>query len=150
MPLPSTGILGDGNGLTITMVLAIAYLYTPEHFAETVAQERSLKLKHQLVIMGCRISAYWIVHLIVDYIAFLASVVVCAVPMFLFGIAPFTGYHTPELVALLVTFPFAILAFSYAFAFAFSANAAEIFMARRIFLLEMGLSTLRPWTKIQG
>lgn len=69
-PFPVTaleeGVLSAAAGTTSSILFAIAYMMVSNSLIQNIIGERKRNVKHQMVISGVSIPAYWLSHYIVD------------------------------------------------------------------------------------
>jgi ATP-binding cassette subfamily A (ABC1) protein 1 len=69
-PFPVTaiesGVINAAAGTTSSILFAIAYMMVSNSLVQNIIAERRRNVKHQMIISGVSIPAYWMSHYIVD------------------------------------------------------------------------------------
>ena len=66
------------TGILFAIVLLLGWAFIPAAFVEFIVRERQLGVKHQLLISGTSIFAYWLSNLIFDLLLSVISLVLIA------------------------------------------------------------------------
>jgi len=125
-PLPVSNS-GEGreqakNGELMASFIAVAFSLIPASIIIFIVQERETNLKHQQVITGVSLTAYWTANSVIDT---LKGLIPCAISLgliYIFDIGLEEGW------ILMVIYCFTIIPFTYAMSFLFSKeNVAQTF-----------------------
>ncbi|CAE8744011.1 unnamed protein product [Polarella glacialis] len=117
-------------GIMAGVMVMAAFAFVPAGITSFVVLEKEKDVKHQLVISGCSIPAYWLSNLLFD-------VAVGVIPV-IGALIVFSGYNVTSIVtepglsgaiALLLMFLPAAAGFSYLFSFAFSKAGTSLMVA---------------------
>lgn len=108
------------DGFITVLLFALAYAFIPASMIVYIIKEREFNAKHQQLISGVNIYAYWLTNFIVDYIKYLIPALVTFALLFIFDVTFYTdGMKALMSLLLLLTFGWAMIAFVYVFSFAF-------------------------------
>ncbi|KAH9296106.1 hypothetical protein KI387_039694, partial [Taxus chinensis] len=119
---PSTRNFGrDLDAFSAAIIVNIAFSFIPSSFAVPIVKEREVKAKHQQIISGVSILAYWISTYVWDFISYLLPASLAMFFFYVFGLEQFVGRHNfgPTLFMLLGYGP-AVAASTYALTFFFT------------------------------
>lgn len=150
-PLPTTtnqnNILSNYNTDLVVTFILLAIPFIPAAFATYVVREREVKAKHQQVVSGISIPAYWMSTYIWDWVSYQPTVW-----MFIILIASFpntdelagiTNHALGRTIGLLQLFGGAIAGFSYLTSFCFQTpSGAQIALIFIVFILGLILSII--------
>ena len=107
-PLPSTSRQRTlFNGLLVfaaSLIIIIAFAYVASNTALFIVKEREVAAKHQQIISGVSVAAYWVANFLFDYVAFLLPAVLAIVLCAAFGIQEFVSSESHRVNALLLNF----------------------------------------------
>ncbi len=126
-PLPETyeeqNIHEIGNGFVAATFIMIAFCFIPASFASFVVKEREVHAKHQQIISGVGLSAYWLSTWTWDVLSYIPTAVLVIAMMWAFQIGAYTtNSGGSAVVAVLFLFGPAASAFTYIISFAFSSH----------------------------
>ena len=146
-PLPSTYVeksfLEDFNvNLVVTFIL-LAIPYVPAAFATFVVREREVKAKHQQLVSGVSIPAYWLAAFLWDNFSYQLTVWLIVILIAIFPkTESLSGTDTVgATIGLLILFGGAISGFSYLISFLFSTpSGAQIAVIFIVFVLGLILT----------
>ena len=126
------------NGLFVfvaSLIIIIAFAYVASNTALFIVKEREVSAKHQQIISGVSITAYWVANFIFDYCAYLLPAVIAIILCRIFNIQEFMSPAASRLPALLLNFflfGFASITSTYILCFIFknpaSAQSAVLFI----------------------
>lgn len=140
-PLPLTyeamsrEIANKGNMISNTLVVAFALI--PAGVICFVVREREDNLKHQQIISGVSLLAYWTANSVIDI---LKSLVPCAAGI---GLIYAFGIDLPDAWILILVYAFTIIPFTYATSFLFAKeNVSQIATLMLHFLCGVVLSPI--------
>jgi ABC-type multidrug transport system fused ATPase/permease subunit len=122
-PFQTTNVLA-AQGFAITQVLLLSLAFVTPAFIQFVVREREVKAKHQQLISGVSIPAYWAANAAFDLASYLLPFILALVTLNAFGASALLTTARdvlPALLALLAAYGLAGAAFSYALSHAFSA-----------------------------
>lgn len=71
------------SGLGISFAFSIGMSFIPASIVTYITKERETQVKHQQIISGMSISAYWLSNLLVEYIKYLVPCIIC--PLIAYG-----------------------------------------------------------------
>ncbi|XP_024027117.1 ABC transporter A family member 1 [Morus notabilis] len=81
----------DLDAFSAAVIASIAFSFVPASFAVSIVKEREVKAKHQQLISGVSILAYWASTYIWDFISFLFSFSFAIILFNIFGLDQFIG-----------------------------------------------------------
>jgi ATP-binding cassette subfamily A (ABC1) protein 3 len=93
-----------------------------------IVKERETNSKHQQIVSGVSVYAYWLSNLLIDVAQVLDPMHLLRISILIFGVDAFTDHDRYSMVwALVILYGPAIMAFTYATSFLFkSAESAQI------------------------
>jgi ATP-binding cassette subfamily A (ABC1) protein 3 len=101
------------NGAIVSNTLVIAFALVPASVISFIVREREDSLKHQQLISGVSLTAYWLSNSVMDIVK---SLVPCAIGI---GLIFAFGVDLPYAWLLMLIFSFTIIPFTYATSFFF-------------------------------
>ena len=118
----------------ISKLIISSYILLSTLFLGHHVMERELYVKYVMVVMGCKISAYWLGNFIFDFLMFILSFIVMTIVIFASDLFIFTNiYNTFSFV--LITFGLSLILFAYVISFIFrSYHAAAHFFPLIVFM----------------
>lgn len=127
-PLPQTysqeSKAATADAFVVSLFCMIAFCFVPASFAVFVVREREVKAKHQQVISGASLSAYWTSTFLFDTLSYLPTALLVIASMYAYGIDAYTKGDSAGAVALvLILFGPAIAAFTYCISFLFVSHS---------------------------
>ena len=137
LPLPyaTMNMQNSKNGGMVASALVIAFALVPASIISFIVKEREDSLKHQQLISGVSMLAYWLSNAVVDVIKCLIPTVLAIIFLPAFNITLPYGW------LLILLYGFSIIPFTYATSFIFNAeNLAQIATLMLHFLLGVVLS----------
>ncbi|XP_020526672.1 ABC transporter A family member 1 isoform X2 [Amborella trichopoda] len=81
----------DLDAFSAAIIVSIAFSFIPASFAVPIVKEREVKAKHQQLLSGVSILAYWISTFVWDFISFLFPMSLAIVLFYIFGLHQFVG-----------------------------------------------------------
>ena len=146
-PLPFTfqqqAVLSNFNvNLVVTFIL-LAVPYVPAAFATFIVREREVKAKHQQLVSGVSVPAYWLAAFLWDNFSYQLTVWLIVILVVVFpNTKSLSGTDTiGATIGLLILFGGAVSGFTYLLSFAFSTpSGAQIAMIFIVFILGLILS----------
>ncbi len=116
------------DGFISVFIIALAYAFIPAGVILFIVKERENNSKHQQIVSGVSVYAYWLSNLLIDFCKYIIPGIWTAVCIAIFGINAFTeGDRYGMIWALVVFFGPAIMTFTYLTSFMFtSAESAQI------------------------
>jgi hypothetical protein len=134
-PLPATNsqniILSNYNSNLVVIFILLAIPYIPAAFATFIVREREVKAKHQQLVSGVSIPAYWLAAFIWDNFSYQLTVWLIVILIAIFPNSDaLAGPNTVgPTIGLLILFGSAISGFTYLVSFRFSTpSGAQIGM----------------------
>ena len=125
----------SADGGTVSVALVIAFALVPASIISFIVKEREDSLKHQQLISGVSMLAYWLSNSVVDIIKTLIPTVLAIGLLYAFSVSLQYGW------LLILLYGFSIIPFTYASSFVFtSENVAQISTLMLHFLLGVVLS----------
>lgn len=109
-----------GIGVAFTFALLLSFI--PSSLVSFIIKERQDQVKHQQVVSGISLKAYWMSNYFIDLAKYLVPVYVLSIILlFAYDAASFTddGGVFAATCILLLLYGIAIIPFTYAFSFAF-------------------------------
>eukprot|EP00897_Mesotaenium_endlicherianum_P001210 jgi/Mesen1/1116/ME000123S00292 len=97
-PLPLTtsqrAQRNDINAFSAAIIMNVAWSFIPASFAITIVKEREVKAKHQQLVSGVSVLAYWVSNYVWDCITYILPVALAMALFFCFNIQEFIGAET--------------------------------------------------------
>lgn len=123
-PLPDTSTIkalkGKSTGLVAALIFSIGMSFIPSSIIAFVVKERQGQIKHQQLVSGVSLFAYWSSSFMMNIIEHLIPAVVCSLLVRAFSIALWLQDDVYGLIwALFVMFGFAVIPFCYVLSFVF-------------------------------
>jgi ATP-binding cassette subfamily A (ABC1) protein 3 len=131
MPTPGAKSLEDTiDGFIITMLISLAFSFIPSSMILFIIKERENNAKHQQIISGMNISAYWLSNFFVDFTKYLVPSMSTFVLFFVFDVSFFTKDERAGMSFLLLfLYGFAMIAYTYFSSFLFrTPSSGQIFI----------------------
>ena len=127
-PLPNTESENRANqtadAFTASMMVMIAFCFLPASYAIFVVKEREVKAKHQQIISGVSLSAYWFSTWLWDATSYLAPFSLTLALVYAFGIESYTkGDGAMACALLFLLFGPAVAGFTYVSSFLFKSHS---------------------------
>jgi ATP-binding cassette subfamily A (ABC1) protein 3 len=128
-PLPKTYVEMQASkglsALSASSMITISFSLIPASFAIFVVKEREVKAKHQQMISGVSVLAYWGSSFLFDCLSYFVTAGFSIAVILLFGIDAFTtGAGLQGTVALFLLYGPAVAAFTYVVSFAFKTHSS--------------------------
>jgi ABC-type multidrug transport system ATPase subunit len=132
-PLPRTfqqnSESASANAFAASLFFMIACCFIPASFATFVVKEREVKAKHQQIISGVSLSAYWLSTFVWDCVSYSLTAALIIAVIFAYGIDSYTTGDAGAAAALLfILFGPSIAAFTYLISYAFSSHSTAQIM----------------------
>lgn len=132
-PLPQTYLQDQasstGNAFVAALFFMIAFSFIPASFATFVVKEREVKAKHQQVISGVSIYAYWISTLVWDTVSYLPTAALVIAVVWMFDIESYTvGNAGGSFALIFILFGPSIAAFTYLISYIFTSHSTAQIM----------------------
>lgn len=120
---------GTADGYIAVSLFALAFSFIPSSLVLFIVKERESNAKHQQIVSGVSIPAYWMSNFIVDYVKYLIPAIYTAIAILLFNVEAFIdGQKFVMSLTLLALFGPAMIFFTYLTSFMFkNPSAAQIF-----------------------
>jgi len=127
-PLPKTlketNATQTADAFTAALMVMIAFCFLPASYAIFVVKEREVKAKHQQMISGVSIKAYWASTFIWDAVSYLAPFTLTVGLIFAFGIDAYTkGTGATACILLFLLFGPAVASFTYVSSYLFKSHS---------------------------
>lgn len=130
-------------GFISVFLFALAYAFIPAGVILFIVKEREHNSKHQQIVSGVSVYAYWLSNLLIDLCKYLIPGIYCALSILIFNVEAFTERDNYGAVwALVLLYGPAMLTFTYLTSFMFkSPESAQIatfifnFLAGLIFMI---------------
>lgn len=134
--LPTKGVKSIEDtidGFIVVMLLALGFSFIPSSMILFIIKERENNAKHQQIISGVNIVAYWLSNFIVDYLKYLIPALVSYALFFAFDVTFFIqGERAGMSILLFVLYGIAMVGYTYVASFMFrKPSSGQVF----IFLL---------------
>ena len=108
------------DGFISVMLIGLAFSFIPASLIVFIIKERELNAKHQQLISGVNIFAYWLTNFIVDYIKYLIPALATYILMFIFGLDFYLDDEKKGMsILLFLSFGISMIGFTYLLSFAF-------------------------------
>lgn len=127
-PLPRTWLQNNDaatlDAFTAALFFMIAFCFIPASYVTFVVKEREVKAKHQQIISGVSIYAYWCSTWVWDVVSYLPTVVLIMCIIFAFGVDSYTKNEgAGATVLLFLFFGPAVASFTYMLSFLFKSHS---------------------------
>ena len=127
------------DGFVIVLLIGIAYTFIPASMIVFIIKEREKNAKHQQLVSGVNVFAYWLSNFIVDFIKYLIPALTTVALIYIYDIEFFTERdHSTVIFALFILYGIAIVLFVYTMSFFFKDPAKGQII---LFLLSAFFST---------
>lgn len=127
------------DGFVIVLLIGIAYTFIPASMIVFIIKEREKNAKHQQLVSGVNVFAYWLSNFIVDFIKYLIPALTTIALIYIYDIEFFTERdHSTVIFALFLLYGVAIVLFVYTMSFFFKDPAKGQII---LFLLSAFFST---------
>lgn len=127
-PLPPTQEMKTvgGDGFIASTIFALGFAFIPAGIITMIVKDKETSVKHQHVISGVSLSAYWISNLVWDIVKHLVPAIVCAAMVAAFDVDALTmeASRYGGVWALMILYGVAIAPFTYASSFLFKSHAS--------------------------
>jgi hypothetical protein len=122
-------IVSTAAGTTSGILIAIAWMMISDSLVQNIIKEKQSNVKHQMMISGCSLSAYWMGNYIADILfqAVPACVAIAAIHLF--------NIDVPKIHWIFLTVIFANPAFIYAFSFLFEKDESGSLVIKMTYFL---------------
>jgi ATP-binding cassette subfamily A (ABC1) protein 3 len=112
------------NAFVVSLFIMIAFCFIPASFAVFIVKEKEVKAKHQQVISGISIYAYWSATYLWDTISYLPTALLVIAIMYAYSIDAYTkGSAASAVFALLLLYGSATAALTYLLSFLFVSHS---------------------------
>jgi ATP-binding cassette subfamily A (ABC1) protein 3 len=113
-----------GDAFVVSLFTMIAFCFIPASFGVFVVREREVKAKHQQIISGVSLSAYWTSTFVWDTLSYLPTGLLVLGIIHAYGIEAYTmGDGAGAVVAILLLFGPSVAAFTYWTSFVFTSHS---------------------------
>ena len=129
------------KGFIASILVSIAFAFIPASLIVIIVKERENNVKHQQIVSGVSLTAYWLSNLLVDFLKYLIPCFATIGILFMYNVTTFIGSSAlSATLSLFVLFGPSMILFTYLFSFMFTSPSKAQFI---IFLLSyMGGSIL--------
>jgi ATP-binding cassette subfamily A (ABC1) protein 3 len=127
-PLPRTfqqdAASASTDAFVVSLFVMIAFCFIPASFAIFVVREREVKAKHQQVISGVSIYAYWISTYVWDILSYLPTAALVIAMIYAYNVKSYVkGEASGALVAILLLYGPATAAITYLLSYLFASHS---------------------------
>lgn len=121
---------GVVDGFLAVFLIALAFSFIPSSLVMFIVKERENNAKHQQIVSGVGLSAYWFSNLLVDYLKYFIVAVFTVIAILVFDAEAFIDDGKITMViALLLVFGLHVISFSYLVSFMFKGpSSAQVFL----------------------
>ena len=137
------------DGFLLCFLVSLAVAFIPSSMIMFIVKERENNAKHQQIVSGVSLSAYWFSNLLIDYLKYLLVAIAAIVCIAAFDVSTFTqGDRMSMTIVLLIVAGFSIISFTYLASFLFKdPSQAQVvlflFCITTGFVMMMGSFVLR-------
>jgi len=138
-PLPLTS---EQEALTTSFTavfIAIAFAFIPASFAGFMVKERETKVKHQQLISGVSITAYWLSTYAWDILITIVNGIMCIIVFYILDIKQLTGDNLGATIIILLLYAFSIAPFTYFASFAFTSHVTAQNVLLLVYIMAGGI-----------
>ncbi len=128
-PLPRTYLQDNAeassNAFVASLFCMIAFCFVPASFATFVVKEREVKAKHQQIISGVSIYAYWCSTWVWDTVSFMPTAALVIAVCWAYNIKSYTeGDAGGAFALLIIMFGPAVASFTYLLSYLFTSHSS--------------------------
>ncbi len=128
-PLPLTFVQKNAaastNAFVASLFCMIAFCFVPASFATFVVKEREVKAKHQQIISGVSIYAYWCSTWVWDTVSFMPTAGLVIAVVWAYNIESYTvGNAGGAFALLIILFGPAVASFTYLLSYLFTSHSS--------------------------
>lgn len=122
--LPLTKQISNFEGVLDAFIaaffIAIGYAFIPSSIIMFLVTERENNAKHQQIVSGVSLTAYWFSNLLVDYLKYLIVALLTIIAILVYDISSLIeGQATIGTISLTFLFGFSMISFTYLTSFMF-------------------------------
>mmetsp|Transcript_24369 Transcript_24369/g.21534 ORF Transcript_24369/g.21534 Transcript_24369/m.21534 type:complete len:288 (-) Transcript_24369:180-1043(-) len=111
------------DGFSLAFILAIGISFLPASLVTFIVKERELSVKHQQIVSGVSIPAYWCANYFIDFVKYIIpGVLICLFALAMDAAALVDNGNYGVLWALFMMYGLSITAFVYFTSFAFKSH----------------------------
>jgi len=123
------GFTGSISGFFAVFFIVLAFSFIPSSNIMFIVMERENNVKHQQLVSGIGLMAYWLSNLVVDFAKYLIVAAATVMSLFLYNVETFTsGAKLVMALLLIALFGLSMSTFTYLTSFLFkSPSSAQIF-----------------------
>lgn len=130
-PLPLTNVQRSVNqstsAFTMTLFLVLAFAFIPASQAVFIVKERETQVKHQQLISGVSIPAYWLSSFVWDLLQYLITWAICVGIIFAFDVEAFTdSENVGAVLVVLLGYGVASAPFTYLTSYLFRSHTSAL------------------------
>jgi ATP-binding cassette subfamily A (ABC1) protein 3 len=120
-------------GFITALLISIAYAFIPASVITVIVKERENNVKHQQIVSGVSILAYWLSNITVDFLKYLVPATATVIIMYIYDVTIFVNSTgLPMTITIFFLFGLSLMNFTYLLSFAFKSPSKAQFI---IFLL---------------
>ena len=141
-PLPITvsmnKISGSGDGFVGSLIFSLGFCFIPTGIVLFIAKEREVSIKHQHMISGVSLSAYWLSNLLWDTVKHIVTSIIAALIVLAFQVDIYTDDNNDygAIWVLIILGGISQATFAYALSFLFKSHStAQVFTLISSFVL---------------
>lgn len=130
-PLPWTGrqqtIISGIGSFFAALIIVLAFAFIPASYAIFIVKEREIAAKHQQLISGVSIAAYWVSTFVWDFLSYLLPMFGSILIIYLFDVEELVSTDDDRLAALFLLFLFygsSVSGQTYMFTYFFKSHSA--------------------------
>ena len=109
------------KGFIASILVSIAFAFIPASLIVIIVKERENNVKHQQIVSGVSLTAYWLSNLLVDFLKYLIPCFATIGILFMYNVTTFIGSSAlSATLSLFVLFGPSMILFTYLFSFMFT------------------------------
>lgn len=118
--------LDTAQGFVTALFAVIAMCFVPGTFVVFVVRERQLKQKHQQLISGISLAAYWTTTFVWDLAMYISTSIICLVLIAAFDVEVYTGSTEVfgGIILVFLMYGLSVIPFTYVLSFVFKEHSA--------------------------
>lgn len=108
------------DGINLAFIFAIGISFLPASLVTFIVKEREINVKHQQIVSGVSLNAYWAANYFVDFAKYLIPAILCCLVALIMNASVLVDDgHYGVLWILFILYGFSIVSFVYLLSFAF-------------------------------
>ena len=116
-------LLSSFTAVSAAIIIMIAFSFVPAAVAIFIVKENEISAKHQQMISGASIVAYWLASFAWDMCMYMVPWILTCIFVRLFGIDSFQGENLLPVCLLFLGYGFAAIPFTYCLSFLFTSHS---------------------------